>query len=193
MEPINIQKRDLAEKPKRMRRNGIIPAVIFGSFLTESIPVQMEEATARMIVRTKREGSRLNLKLDGELIPVQVKEKVVNTLNNDIVHLTFQALKKDEKINSVIHIVLKNRDKVTETLETMRMVIPYSALPGDMIDTVTVDLDGMPVGTLLKVEDIPELLNDKIELQCDLDEIVLRISDHRNIAAPEEAAATEEV
>ena len=34
-----------------------------------------------------------------------------------------------------------------------------------MIDTVTVDLDGMPAGTTLTVKDIPEFQSDKIE-QC---------------------------
>ena len=42
--------------------------------------------------------------------------------------------------------------------------IPYAAFPKDMIDTITIDVDGMPVGTVLTVGDIPELVSDKIEL-----------------------------
>lgn len=49
-----------------------------------------------------------------------------------------------------------------------------------MIDTITVDLDGMKTGTVLTVKDIPELMSNKIELQVDTDEIVLRINDRTN-------------
>ena len=34
-----------------------------------------------------------------------------------------------------------------------------------MIDTITIDLDGMKTGTVLTVKDIPELMGKKIELQ----------------------------
>ena len=50
-------------------------------------------------------------------------------------------------------------------------------LPEDMIDTITVDVEGMPCGTVLTVGDIPELNSGKLDLQADKTEIVLRISD----------------
>ena len=103
----------------------------------------------------KREGSKLKIVLDGQQIPVQIKEKAVNLLNNDILHLSFQALQADQKVNSVIHIFLTNTEKVTDALERMLMEIPYASLPEDMIDTITVDVEGMPCGTVLTVGDVP--------------------------------------
>ena len=139
--------------------------------------LQLDEAVARKLVGQKREGSRLQLTLDGQTIPVQIKEKTVNLLNNDILHLSFQALQADQKVNSLIHILLANTEKVTDALERMLMEIPYASLPEDMIDTITVDVEGMPCGTVLTVGDIPELNSGKIDLQVDKAEIVLRISD----------------
>ena len=75
-----------------------------------------EEADARRLVEQKREGSKLKIVLDGQQIPVQIKEKAVNLLNNDILHLSFQALQADQKVNSVIHIFLTNTEKVTDAL-----------------------------------------------------------------------------
>ena len=135
------------------------------------------EADARRLVEQKREGSKLKIVLDGQQIPVQIKEKAVNLLNNDILHLSFQALQADQKVNSVIHIFLTNTEKVTDALERMLMEIPYASLPEDMIDTITVDVEGMPCGTVLTVGDIPELNSGKLDLQADKTEIVLRISD----------------
>ena len=177
MDMITVEKRDFAVKTKKMRRLGLIPGSVFGGPLKEAVALQLDEAVARKLVGQKREGSRLQLTLDGQTIPVQIKEKTVNLLNNDILHLSFQALQADQKVNSLIHILLANTEKVTDALERMLMEIPYASLPEDMIDTITVDVEGMPCGTVLTVGDIPELNSGKIDLQVDKAEIVLRVSD----------------
>lgn len=147
------------------------------------------QAVARKLFRQTREGSKLKLDLDGRIIPVQVKERSVNAGTDEILHISFQALKADQKVNSVIHILLKNTEKITAVLEKMRLEIPYAALPEDMIDTLVIDVDGMPVGTVLTVGDIPELRSNKVELQVDTEEIILRISDGRHMAQAIEQVA----
>lgn len=37
MECISVQRRDVAVKPKKLRRTGVIPAVVFGKAVPESI------------------------------------------------------------------------------------------------------------------------------------------------------------
>ncbi|MDD3347619.1 50S ribosomal protein L25/general stress protein Ctc [Oscillibacter sp.] len=177
MDMITVKKRNPDEKTKKLRRAGFVPCVIFGGGLQESVSIQVEEPIARKLVRFKREGSKLQLKLDGQTIPVQIKEKELNTLNNEIVHISFQALRSDQKVNSIIHIILKNSDMIAGTLERMLLEIPYASLPADMIDTVTVDLEGMPVGTVLTVADVPEFKSEKIDLQVDDSSLILRIND----------------
>ena len=162
MDMITVEKRDFAVKAKKLRRLGIVPGSVFGGPLREALALQLEEADARRLVEQKREGSKLKIVLDGQQIPVQIKEKAVNLLNNDILHLSFQALQADQKVNSVIHIFLTNTEKVTDALERMLMEIPYASLPEDMIDTITVDVEGMPCGTVLTVGDIPELNSGEI-------------------------------
>lgn len=182
MENINVQKRDFTVKAKKMRRLGMVPGNVFGKSLPESISIQLEEPVARKLVRLMREGSKLLLDIDGQTIPVQIKEKTLSTVNNEILHISFQALTEDEKVNSVIHILLANDEKVAGSLEKMMLEIPYASFPEDMIDTITVDLDGMPTGTVLTVGEIPELKSDKIDLQVDYDSIVFRINDRKNHA-----------
>ena len=177
MDQIHVKTRDTGIKAKRLRQLGMVPGNIIGKSLPESISIQMEEAEARRLVRQLREGSKIAIDLEGQAIPAQIKEKSLNTLNNEILHLSFQALVADEKVNSVIHILLENEEKAGNQLEKMMMEIPYASLPADMIDTITIDLDGMAVGTVVMVKDIPELMSDTIELRVDPEEIVLRISD----------------
>ncbi|MBN9645523.1 50S ribosomal protein L25/general stress protein Ctc [Terrisporobacter sp.] len=177
METINVQKRDFNLKAKKMRRLGLVPGDVFGSSLPESISIQMEEVVARKLIRLKREGSKVMMNIDGKTLPVQIKEKSLNAVNNEILHISFQALTADEKVNSVIHIIAINDDKIAGILERIHLEIPYASLPKDMIDTITIDVDGMKPGTVLTVGEIPELNSDKIELQIDPDSIVLRVSE----------------
>lgn len=192
MDQIHVKKRDTGIKAKQLRQLGMVPGNIIGKSLPESISIQMEEAEARRLVRQLREGSKIAIDLEGQAIPAQIKEKSLNTLNNEILHLSFQALVADEKVNSVIHILLENEEKAGNQLEKMMMEIPYASLPADMIDTITIDLDGMAVGTVVMVKDIPELMSDTIELRADPEEIVLRISDKTYQGSQTEADESEE-
>lgn len=179
MDTIKVQKRDLSIKAKQLRRMGFVPGNVFGGSLKQSVSLKIDEGTARRLIRSKREGSKLELDLEGQIIPVQIKEKMINNLNNDILQISFQALKADQKVNSVIHIVLENMDKTMGTLEKMLLEIPYASLPKDMIDTITIDVDAMPVGSVVTVRDIFQLKNEKIELQIDPEEILLRVVDKK--------------
>lgn len=186
MNQIKADKRDFTVKAKRLRRLGAVPGNIFGGPLQEPVSIQMDEATANRIVRNLREGSKLRIDLEGRIIPVQIKEKMINTLNGEILHISFQALKADQKVNSVIHILLQNAEKVTDSLEKMLMEIPYASLPEDMIDTITIDVDGMQTGSVITVGDIPELKSERIHLQVGEEEIVFRLNDKKHGPAQEE-------
>ena len=50
------------------------------------------------------------------------------------------------------------------------------------------DLDGIKAGTIITVQDIPELMSDKIELKVDPESIVLRISERKQQKAQQEEA-----
>lgn len=183
METINVQKRDFNVKVKKLRRLGMVTGDVFGNSLPESISIQMEEAVARKLIRLKREGSKLMMNIEGQTLPVQIKEKSLNPVNSEILNLSFQALTADEKVNSVIHIIITNDEKIAGILERINLEIPYASLPEDMIDTITIDVDGMKTGAVLTVGEIPELKNDKIELQIDPDTMVLRVSEKINNTA----------
>ena len=86
-----------------------------------------------------------------------------------------------KKFNSVADIVLINKEKVPGVLEQMQMQVPHAAKPKYLLDTVTVDLENLPVGTTLTIGDIPEFQSDEIELQADPGNIVLRISDKKRM------------
>lgn len=179
MDIIQAEMRDPAAKAKQLRRVGIIPCVISGADLKESLSIQIDQNTARQLRRTKQDGSKANIQIDGKVYHTLIKDLEYNSLNDSIVHISFHVLDAGKKVNSVADIRLVNKDKIQGILEQMQLKIPHAAEPEYLLDTVTVDLTGIPVGTTLTVGDIPEFQSNKIELQVDPGSIVLRIREKK--------------
>lgn len=180
MDTINVEKRNEKLKAKQLRRTGFVPCCVYGGALKEALSIQMSQNTAIKLFKNKREGSKIMLKLDDQMIPVQIKDKTINFVNDEVVQISFQALKADQKVNSVTHIILTNTEKVKGILERMLLEVPYASLPKDMIDTVSVDLEGLTVGSVLTVGDIPEFKTDNIDLQVDKETLVFRVNEKKN-------------
>lgn len=183
MDIIQVEKRNSQAKAKQLRRAGIVPCCVYGGKLSGSLSLQMGQQDANQLFQTKRLGSKVQLALDATLIPAQIKEKTRNFMDCNIEHIGFQALSADVRVNSVAHIILKNTDSASGIIEQMLFEIPYASLPEHMVDTVTVDLEGMAVGTVLTVQDIPEFMSEHVELQVKADSMVLRINDKKRIGA----------
>lgn len=77
MDVIKVEKRNKQEKAKQLRRSGLVPCCVYGGDLVEAISIQMDLQTANRLFHTKREGSKVDLDLDGRLIPAQNKEKYI--------------------------------------------------------------------------------------------------------------------
>lgn len=184
MDFINVEHRDAAVKAKKLRRLGQVPCSVYGGALPESVAIQMDQQSANQMYRSCRVGSRVNLKLDGEVIPTQIKELELNPDNQDVFQVSFQALQAGHMVNSVLQIYRTNTENVRGMLEQMIDEVPYESLPRDMIDSVTLDLTGAGVGTVITLADIPELNTGKITMHLPSDSIVLRITEPK--AAPEE-------
>ncbi len=180
MDVIKVERRSEQAKANHLRRSGLVPCCIYGGNLKESVSIQMDLQAANRLYRTKREGSKVGLDLDGHVILTQIKEKK-KRLSGDAEHFSFQVLAADKKVNSVAHIFLKNTELVPGNLEQMLFEVPFSSFPADMIDTVTIDLEGLSVGTVLAVKDVPEFQSEQIDLQINSDSTVLRILDKKRV------------
>ena len=192
MEIMEVSKRDMSIKAKKLRQNGLIPGHVYGGHLEESVLLQMDKNAVRQMLLHKHIGSRLTLSMDGQKLPVQIKDKDVDSMTGEIRNISFQALAADQKVNSICRIALLNTEKLTAMVEFMMTEISYASLPQDMVDTIEIDTDGMQIGTVITVGDLKELNNDKIDLMTDKDEIVLRISDPKRYATAEPDEDAEE-
>lgn len=179
MDIIMAKMRDPSAKAKQLRRAGITPCVISGAELKESLSIQIDQNTARQLKRTKRNGSKVNIQVEGKTYHTLIKDLAYSSLNDAIIHISFHVLESGKKVNSVADIVLLGKDKVQGILEQMQVQVPHAAEPEYLLDVVKIDLTDIPIGTTITIRDIPEFQSDKIELQTDQDSIVFRISDRK--------------
>ncbi len=189
MDIINVERRDPMAKAKHLRRVGIVPCSVYGGTLPEAISIQMEQQAANLLLRQKRDGSKIRLNLDGQIIPTQIKEYTRNPDNQDVTHLSFQALKAGQPVKSVVHIHRKNTENIRGILEQMIDEVSYESLPEHMVDTITLDLEGAAPGTQITIADIPELNNEHITLHIPSDSLVLRVSEAKTAANQDDPAA----
>ena len=144
MNTFNAEKRDLAEKAKKLRREGFVTGNVFGRDLTESIPVKFQRTEAERLLRENGKGSRVVLQVDGEPMNVLVKEIDYDSLKRQILEMDFQVLVQNEMVKSVAEIVLCNHEKVTEgVLEQHLEEIAYRALPAALVEKTELDVGNM--------------------------------------------------
>lgn len=192
MTTLNVQRRNMETKAKKLRREGYVTGNLFGKEIEGSIPLQIEKQEAERIERECMKGSQLYLELDGKTYDVLIKEMDYRPMDHQILEMDFQALVKGEKVHSVAEVILLNKEKVTEgVLEQLLEEIAYKATPEELVEKVEIDCATLRLGDTLKVADLDIAKNDKIDLQTDLDAPIVSILASNN-EVPEDEEAEEE-
>ena len=189
MNTLSAEKRDMQIKAKKLRREGFVTGNVFGKNMEGSMPLKIEKKEAERILRTCNKGSQLILTVEGQKMPVLLKEIDYNAMKHEIVEMDFQALVKGEKVHSVAEVVLLNHEKVKSgVVELLLEEISYEALPENLIEKVEIDLDGKTAGDTIRVKDLPIATAEGIHL-TNPEETVVQVTEVHN--APEEEETEE--
>ena len=181
MNTLKAEKRDMAIKAKRLRREGYVTGNVFGKEIKGSIPIKIEKSAADRLLKTSGKGSQVMLDIDGESMDVLIKEVDFNPLEGQVDEIDFQALVKGEKVHSVAEVVLINHDKVMNgVLQLLLEEISYRALPGDMVEKVSIDVGNLKVGESIKVGDLDISKNENVDVLTDPEAIVVTVSESHN-------------
>jgi len=190
---LNAQNRDMGLKPKQLRRNGIIPGVLYGKNMNESLSIQFSQAETERFLKTNSTGSKAELVLGAKKYPALLREVEYKPATSELIHLSFQMLLAGEIVTSTARIILVNRDKIAGLVNQPLAEISYRALPMHLVDKIELNLDNMKIGDEIRVSDLEFAKNPNIEIISPLDALVFSISELRKLEAsePEEAAEPE--
>lgn len=173
---LKARKRDLKMKSKQLRRQGIIPAVLYGKHLDESVPIEISAADLAQFMKSNTVGSKLTLSVGRKKYLALLKAYTTVPLSPSVEHLSFQALVANEKVTSSAHIVIQNRENVRGVIQHSLDEISFKALPEDLVDRIEVDIADMEIGDLITVADLPFASNKSIEILTSLDSVVVSVT-----------------
>lgn len=182
MTTLKAERRDMAVKAKKLRREGYVTGSVFGRELKESLPIRFSKKDADRLMKTSGKGSRIMLEVDGQQYNVLIKEIDFDALKRQINEIDFQALVQNEMVNSVAEILLLNHDKVQEgVLEQHLEEISYRALPASLVEKIEIDVGGMHVGDTIHVKDLAIAADKDVHLLTDPEEIVVSVAAVHNV------------
>ncbi len=195
---LTAQRRTITgKKVKRLRQQGIIPAVLYGPGV-ESIPIQVEERALNRAMR--RAGQRLiNLRIEGDPQPHRVLAREVqrDVITGRVLHVDFLEVSLTQKLTTRVPVVLVGEpDPVHRGLAVLLQgvdEVEISCLPEDLISSIEVDVSDLKLDQVIQVKDLRVPAG--VEILTEPEEMVAQLSLLRVAKAQlaEEEAIGEEV
>ena len=142
---LQAQKRTVTGKQvQQLRRQGLLPAVVYGHGVEQPVPITLEAHGAGLILPRLTSSSIVTIRLDGQDIPVLVREKQKNYIKNTYIHVDFQAVSLTEKIRTYVNIHFFGTSPAVKDYQaavvTNMEEIEVEALPNDLPERIDVDL-----------------------------------------------------
>jgi large subunit ribosomal protein L25 len=180
---------------KRLRREGIVPGVIFG-LKSDSIPVQVDARTFELLYRRAGRTSVVNLKVDDARTATSAVIKNVqrHPLTGKAVHVDFLRVDLKSEMETEVPLNFSGTAPAVEetggTLVTNVSSIRVRALPNEIPHEIVVDVSTLvSLDVAIHVRDL-SLNRDQVTVMTDADELVAKVLPPR---VEEEVEAVEPV
>jgi large subunit ribosomal protein L25 len=167
----------LGKKVRAMRRQGIVPANIYGNNV-ESVAVQVPSDDLRHLMRDHARTEIVYVQLDGEERPTFIKDVQRNPVTDQVLHVDFFqiSLKEKVKIEVPIHLI-----GIPPAIDTYGGILTHhlnyvlvEALPTSIPSAIEVDVSGLEeIGASIHVSDL--VTSEGAEILQDADSVVARI------------------
>ncbi|MBN2558703.1 MAG: 50S ribosomal protein L25 [Clostridia bacterium] len=185
------EKRDPAAKASKIRKNGFVPAVVYGRHI-DSLSIQIKQDAATKFLQLHSTGSKALLEIDGEEQPAILQDFQRDPLSRKILHIEFHALTSGEKVKVTLPVNFMNRDSLEQDmlLHIQMSEIEISALPEFLVDHANIDISKYTLGDSVYVSDLDISSNENIEVMTPPEALVCTITHASRLT--EEPAADEE-
>lgn len=177
----------------KMRNEKIIPGVVY-SRGGETVHISINELEFMRVYKIAGSSSLLKLELEGGVIPAVIKEIQRHPVKNQILHVDFQKINMDEKIKMTIPIIIVNRDNIKlqpSILVQLLDQIEVECLPGNIPDSIEVDVEDMNFDTPILLQDLAIAKDENIIIHRELDEVVCTLNQPSVVEEDESEGTTE--
>lgn len=179
----------IGKKVKALRREGKLPAVIYGVGL-EPAPILLDLRTASRALREVTLSTLVNISLDGAQHTTLVRERQYDVIKRELSHIDFLAISMTETLRTSVPLRLIGVAPAIKEYSAMIMqdseFLEVEALPADLPEAIEVDISSLTeLGSTITVTDIK--LGDKVTILDD-PEMIIAVA----IAGAREEAEEEE-
>jgi len=180
---------EIGKKVKSLRKEGKIPAVIYGSHI-ESTPITLDKKATLHTLNDVSGSTILTIKLDNEEHAVLLREIQRDYLKNEIIHIDFLAVSLKEKLRTNVSLNLVGKAPVLDEFDALIVTgleqVEVECFPQDLPESIDIDVSVLSeIGAALYVKDIH--IPDNVVLLTNPEELVAVAS-----AVKEEAVELEE-
>src|SRR5712692_6177259 len=180
---------------RRTRREGKVPAVLYGGDGKEATPIAVApKALLKILHSDSGQNTLIALKLAGAGdTRVLVKDFQLDPVTHQVLHADFYRVAMDKLLQVTIPIVVHGEPKGVKqqggVVEFIRREIQIEVLPADIPEHVDVDVSELMLHQGVRVRDIAT--NPKWKPISDLDMMLVHVilPKVEEVAAPAEAAA----
>lgn len=192
-EKLKVEKRTiLGKKLKKLRREGIIPANVYGKNIkSESVQVKADEL--EKVYKETGETGLVDLEFSGKLIPVLI-HNVQKNFRGKVLHTDFFQVNLQEKVKAMVPLEIVGEPKAVidkiGILMTILSEVEVEALPEELPEKIEVNVAHLAnIDDQITVADLKAPNN--VEILTDQTQVVAKIGELVTKEAAEEAAAEE--
>ena len=184
---------------KRLRREGRVPGIMYG-YKVDPTPVSVDSLELYHALHTEAGlNALLLLDIDGDSEPhlTVARDLQRHPVRRDTLHVDFLAVDKDSPISVEIPVHTINEEEAGEdggVLNQILYTVPILVRPLDVPNYFELDLTGLEIGDVRRVEDLSDQLPDGAEFDIELERTVLTVNapvSEEELEALEEEAGVE--
>lgn len=185
------ERKILGKKIKTLRREGILPANVYGKDLA-SLAIQVKTADFTEVFSHAGETGLVDLEVKGEIRPVLIKNLQMKYPLKTPLHVDFYQVNLKEKVKTMIPVTLIGEAKaVAEKLGTLLQTlseIEIEALPTDLPEKIEVNIEHLAaVDEQITVADLK--VPSSVTILTDAGQTIVKIAE---LVAPEPEPVVEE-
>ena len=188
----------IGKQVKAMRRAGQLPAVMYGRHVENPISIVLDTRETTRALAKVSSSSLVKIELDGQQIPVLIREKQRDFIKNRLLHIDFLVVSLTEKLTASVGIELTGLSLAVKDANAILVngltEIEVECLPSDLPEKIVVDIAPLAkVGDGIYVRDL--VLSEKVKVLDNPDEMIViataaKVEEVVEAAAP--VAAVEE-
>ncbi len=166
-------------KVKDVRNEKMVPGIVYSRGV-ETKELKVDSIDFVKLFRVVGTSSIMELDLEGEIVPVIVKQVQRHPVKGNVIHIDFQRIDMKEKLKITVPVYLLNRDSIAlqpSVLMQMLDEIEIECLPGDIPETVGIDVSGMDFTTPLYVKDLDLMKDENVLILTDEESIICTLNE----------------